>query len=330
MCNVQMPPQSSVHSVAQASVSQAAASATASATSTPASTPSPTKKKTSPQDAAVAAAMASTLNVLATMPVDTVMKWMQANSVRSFGAALWQALKTPEGSYRPAKLYRGLPAAVTTAGIARSLTFGGIAAIRPYLPAGMSATQEEAVAALVFACARSPATSPFDRCKTEMQVGGTKGSLFDTAKNIIRKEGASGLWQGMSTDMMRNALRLPIFMGLRTFLKEQASEYNVSEYVGKEATNFAVGAVAGGVSEAFSYPAFVLKTQMQKLEKKGLDVPKGLGMNWRMASALFAQKGVAAFYSGLGVRIGGMVFGSALYNVFSEASLEIVQGRSRG
>jgi hypothetical protein len=280
----------------------------------------------SPARQAVAAFGASTLNVAALMPLDTLTRAMQAQGSSSYSGTLKALTLDPHtGQRHVTHLYRGMGLAVAEAGIGRAMLFGGVAGIKRYLPSEWSETTKEASGAFVFAAARGVITAPIDKIKTMRQVTahhGKAGTLH-TFLHVVQNDSVLGFWRGMSTDLLRNSIRLPLFMGLRAKLNEEAHAHGIDTRLGKSLTHIGVGALAGVSSELASYPWFTVKVWMQKAETSH-QVPKGPFVNLQMLKTIAAEHGIRGWYAGAAGRSGGYFVGAALFNLSFEYFKELL------
>lgn len=66
---------------------------------------------------------------------------------------------------------------------------------------------------------------PLDLIKTRMQLGGGGRSSFSVGAEILRKEGVSGIYTGLSAGLLRQATYTTTRLGIYTWLFDLIKRY---------------------------------------------------------------------------------------------------------
>eukprot|EP01124_Arcella_intermedia_P028210 TRINITY_DN567_c0_g1_i1.p1 TRINITY_DN567_c0_g1~~TRINITY_DN567_c0_g1_i1.p1 ORF type:complete len:265 (-),score=48.46 TRINITY_DN567_c0_g1_i1:497-1291(-) len=93
----------------------------------------------------------------------------------------------------------------------------------------------------------------------ELEKGGVKVSLFQHVKNIVAKEGVSGLYAGLSAAIVRQA----VFTGARFGLYSAIYATLTTHQAGSLLKKITVSAFAGGLSAVISNPLDLVLVRMQ-------------------------------------------------------------------
>lgn len=112
------------------------------------------------------------------------------------------------------------------------------------------------------------ATFPLDLLKTRMQLAGRPTSLLSTAASIVRQEGLSSLYAGLSPAVLRH---LP-YTGIRVLTFERLRSLAQRHFGGGGGgssgalplpVTLAMGATSGGLAQLVAVPADLVKIRMQ-------------------------------------------------------------------
>eukprot|EP00904_Undaria_pinnatifida_P012178 jgi/Undpi1/8090/HiC_scaffold_24.g10562.m1 len=114
------------------------------------------------------------------------------------------------------------------------------------------------------------ATAPFDRLKTLLQSGKTKGTIVKSMRGIYRQEGLLAFWNGNGANTLKimpeSAIR---FLGYEVF-KNTICQDPEDVAIGER---FVAGAMAGAMAQLVIYPLEIAKTRLavgRKNEFKGI------------------------------------------------------------
>eukprot|EP01032_Pedospumella_encystans_P011472 gene11472-13333_t len=143
---------------------------------------------------------------------------------------------------------------------------------------------------------------PIDVVKTRLQVSGdgSAGSrnykalgVTGTISSIIKEEGATAFWNGISAAWLREASYTSLRLGMYAPIKQGLGVTNDSNFFMK----FFAGSAAGALGSAAGNPFDVLKTRMMA------NSAKNAGGIVEIATILYRKQGVAGFYRGLDANI---------------------------
>uniref|UniRef100_A0A7S2RB08 Uncharacterized protein n=1 Tax=Mucochytrium quahogii TaxID=96639 RepID=A0A7S2RB08_9STRA len=127
-------------------------------------------------------------------------------------------------------------------------------------------------------------THPIDTIKTRLQVDPNF-----SVKNMVRSEGASSLYKGITAAWLREASYTSIKLGMYGPIK---SMYGASSSDAPFIKKFAAGATSGSIGSVVGNPMDVLKTLM--ITNKG----KSPGLA-SLAKEIYHDRGISGFYRGV-------------------------------
>ncbi|KAL4811211.1 solute carrier family 25 member 38 [Aspergillus unguis] len=150
-------------------------------------------------------------------------------------------------------------------------------------------------------------------------------SLYSAGRDIIRTEGARGLFSGFGATAARDAPYAGLYVLFYEQLKRRlssatipttTSEPNqVSAPKSSSSINFVSGALAAGLATAITNPFDAVKTRLQLM-------PGKYGNMMRAVRLMVQEDGVRSLFGGLGLRIGRKALSSALaWTVYEELIL---------
>lgn len=106
-------------------------------------------------------------------------------------------------------------------------------------------------------------THPFDLLKVHLQTSKKENlRLFDAVRRILRKQGVSGLYQGISGGAMREGTYSTMRFAVYQVLKDDALERNGGEPI-STTHNVLLGMAGGALGGAFGNPADIVNVRMQ-------------------------------------------------------------------
>ncbi|CAM9205534.1 unnamed protein product [Choristocarpus tenellus] len=248
--------------------------------------------------------------VFAAYPLDTVRIRMQTTST-TMGP-----LKTAKKVFQDlgiAGFYRGISSPIVGAGLTKSAVFGGYglcqAIVRRMVRADAGRDlflPELGVAAMGSGLVASFVVTPIERIKVVLQAGSGPGSYSNAwvcARGLVMEQGVrKGLFAGLGPTLMREVpgygLYFATYETCKRILRGNNDQESFSEsLVLKTAI---AGALAGMAAWLPVYPADVLKSRMQSLGNGAGGSPGIL----KVASQIWAEGGVPAFYHGLAPTLG--------------------------
>ena len=133
---------------------------------------------------------------------------------------------------------------------------------------------------VVAACIAECVTFPLDLVKTRLQMQGegvrTMGTpyrgMFKTALGVVKEEGLTRLWQGVTPGMARHVVYSGVRMTLYDVLR---TKYKASKTVGQDIgvmDRAVLGMVSGGLGQLVASPADLVKVRMQMEGRRRLQV----------------------------------------------------------
>jgi len=150
-------------------------------------------------------------------------------------------------------------------------------------------------AAGVAACTAVSFIHPIDVVKTRLQVSGDAGGrnynklgVTGSVRVILKDEGVTAFWKGISAAWLREASYTSLRLGLYDPIKKVMGVKSDSLFVLK----FAAGSLAGALGSMVGNPFDVLKTRLMTSESGSANMSF-------VAKELYAKQGMAGFYRGL-------------------------------
>lgn len=146
-------------------------------------------------------------------------------------------------------------------------------------------------------------------------------SVYGAARDIVRTEGARGLFSGFGATAVRDAPYAGLYVLLYEQLKRRLAGLSSSSSKAEGASsssssiNFVSGAMAAGLATAITNPFDAVKTRLQLM-------PGRYGNMIRAGQLMIREDGVRSLFNGLGLRIGRKALSSALaWTVYEELIL---------
>jgi len=142
---------------------------------------------------------------------------------------------------------------------------------------------------------------PFEVVKTKMQAEKLRGArgMVTVASSVVKKNGAKGLWSGVSASMVRTTAGAGLyFFLLERVTKELASSFNREKATSFEqsAMTFGAGCSARMVAAVLLNPITVVKTRMEYAGAGG-GTTRGLVLTFANVAR---KEGAGGLFSGLG------------------------------
>eukprot|EP00903_Cladosiphon_okamuranus_P014648 g13583.t1 len=142
------------------------------------------------------------------------------------------------------------------------------------------------------------ATAPFDRLKTLLQSGKTKGTLVKSVTNIYQQEGWLAFWNGNGANTLKimpeSAMRFFGYEMFKTSICKDPDDVRIGE-------RFLAGSMAGSLAQLVIYPLEIAKTRLAVGEKGEF---KGIG---DCISRIVRENGVKGLFRGLPASLMGIV-----------------------
>lgn len=145
-------------------------------------------------------------------------------------------------------------------------------------------------------------------------------SLYGAGRDIVRTEGARGLFSGFGATAVRDAPYAGLYVLLYEQLKRRLASLSTSDsgdstQRSSSSINFVSGAMAAGLATAITNPFDAVKTRLQLM-------PGRYGNMLRAGQLMVREDGVRSLFGGLGLRIGRKALSSALaWTVYEELIL---------
>jgi len=163
---------------------------------------------------------------------------------------------------------------------------------------------------------------PFEVVKVRMQAKNNVGrykNTFDCAKQLVKAEGLSGLFQGAEPQCWRSGTWNMFYFGLIGSVKNYYEPPKNAPYSQVMATKALTGSVAGAIATSFSTPFDVVKSRFQN------QLPGQVRRyNWAVPSLIdiYRSEGFRACYKGYSARMARLVPGGGImlvaFDYFSE------------
>jgi len=165
---------------------------------------------------------------------------------------------------------------------------------------------------------------PLDLVKNRMQLSGEGGSAklyknsFDAVTSIVRNEGITGIYAGLSAGLLRQATYTTARMGIYQSLLDKFSDNNaISLGFFKKA---AIGIFSGGVAAFIGTPTEVALIRMSTDGKLPVDQRKGYSNAFNAIFRIAKEEKVTALWQGAGPTvIRAMVVNGAQLAAYSQA-----------
>jgi len=255
-------------------------------------------------------------------PLDVAKTRLQLDSQRKY-KGMANCISTILREEGPRALYKGLSPFCTHLTLKYALRLGSFGLVRNAIGnsnqaskpsktttflAGLSAGAIEAIMIV----------TPFEVVKTRLQKqkGTNKAQLkyknpIHCATTIIRKEGITSLWKGVTATVLRQASNqgtsfLAVQMiNKRFWSKEEGDGKRLSV-----AQTMTTGFLAGAVGPILNHPFDVVKSRMMAQEQIGAE--KLYTSTFQCLSLVARQEGLASLYRGLVLRLARVASGQAI------------------
>jgi len=168
---------------------------------------------------------------------------------------------------------------------------------------------------------------PLDLVKTRMQVnkvaeGAKKPSTFSVISNIIKNEGLSTLYTGLSAGLLRQATYTTTRLGIYTWLFETFSTEGVPPGFFMKA---ALGMAAGGSGAFVGTPAEVALIRMTSDGSLPVDKRRNYSSVFNALARIYKEEGVTTLWRGATPTIArAMVVNAAQLATYSQAKQVIL------
>lgn len=258
-------------------------------------------------------AVAGCLGKIIEFPFDTVKVRLQAPARSSTGppstVALVRHIYTREGLLNG--FYKGLKAPLLGACLETAVIFGAYEqAKNVFSMAGLSASSLLAVctSGAVSGIAASFVLTPVELVKCNLQIanvgagppGAVAGhSYASVMRQIVLRNGLSGLWLGLSLTVLRELVGTAIWFA--TYEQTNGLLGSIRPDC-KNTNNLASGAAAGFLFNLSIYPVDTIKSNIQTSHTSGR-IYGNLSIRTVLASILASPGGARNLYNGLGITL---------------------------
>jgi len=245
----------------------------------------------------LAGAFAGLVEVCCMYPLDLVKTRFQLNTSAGSASVLgtFREMIRTEGFFN---LYRGIASPIFAEAPKRAIKFASNEQYKKlladsqgrisnfgYVIAGASAGMTEAFV-----------NCPFELVKVRMQA---KENLtlykntFDAASNIVRSEGVSMLYRGLSAMFWRNGVWNGAYFGTINIAKQSLPQ--PESHTGTVTRNFFAGFISGTLATIFNNPFDVIKSRIQNTPAKA---PRKYNFILPSLATIAREEGFAALYKG--------------------------------
>jgi solute carrier family 25 (mitochondrial carnitine/acylcarnitine transporter), member 20/29 len=147
------------------------------------------------------------------------------------------------------------------------------------------------VAGMISGFSQSFIVTPTDLIKSKLQISNQYKGNVDCLRKILRSEGISGLFKGLSSTVIRETPSYGFYFSIYEFFHTKFGDNTLS--------CLNAGGIAGSFAWLQCYPIDVIKTRLQTLPlypEPGHDKYKGF---FDCAKQIYLQEGFKSFYRGL-------------------------------
>jgi hypothetical protein len=212
-------------------------------------------------------------------------------------------------------LYQGIAVAMVYAALQRAIKFGGQPILYKYLDGAYgnmlrnrygdksAKTLMEAGSGFLMGFFVEPLTLlPLDTIKVRFQVGGVQpdarfpgilGKFFQV-KEIVKKEGAAGLYDSLGPTMIRNGAGSLTLFGLSAYIQHHV--FHLDNCRDASFWQTLASSMGGAVGS-------VLATNPMDVVKVRLQAEPGKGYATKVIKDMFGKEGIMSFTKGLGLRL---------------------------
>lgn len=120
--------------------------------------------------------------------------------------------------------------------------------------------------------------------------------MLDALKSIYRAKGIVGLYKGLPATLMGIAPYVAINFAVFDKLKRKFLPDKKSKYF--DLTNLGLGALAGGIASAITYPTDVIRRRMQLVGTGTVELPPYRN-TWDCIKTVYRTEGAGGLYKGL-------------------------------
>jgi solute carrier family 25 oxoglutarate transporter 11 len=166
-------------------------------------------------------------------------------------------------------------------------------------------------------------SQPFDFLKNRMQMSGEGGAArehkgtFDAIKNIVRKEGILGFYNGLSAGLLRQGTYTTLRLGFYTWLFEHFSSPDKPPGFVLKAT---LGLTAGAVSSFMCNPTEIGLIRMTIDGRMPKEQQRGYKNVFDVLIRVTREEGILTLWRGCGPTVGrAMVVNAAQLGTYSQA-----------
>ena len=151
-------------------------------------------------------------------------------------------------------------------------------------------------------------TSPLDVIKLLIQVGKKGESISDCCRDIYKRQGLLGFWNGNTISVMNQGF----YSGIKFFVVKEITSYTGNHVNASTVESAITGAVAGLISQATVFPMDLIRTRI-------IVHPKKYTGFFQAARMIVQEEGVTSLWSGLlPTIVGSIPYESSQYLVYGQ------------
>lgn len=162
------------------------------------------------------------------------------------------------------------------------------------------------------------AVCPIDQVKTFMQASDEQQSVGEVVNKIYTTHGITGFWRGNTASLARS---VP-FAGLKYAIREGIAEATLGDKTPNPAQSMVIGAAAGSIAAAVTYPLDTIRTRMvmKQDDKKYSTVSSAL-------ATTIQTEGVGSLFNGVSTTIVGAALTEGTNYLFYNSSKRQIESK---
>ncbi|TIC33251.1 CDK-activating kinase assembly factor [Wallemia mellicola] len=162
---------------------------------------------------------------------------------------------------------------------------------------------------------------PFDILKVRFQVAtrservGYGRAIYSALKNVVKKEGPSGLWRGIVPNIIGNSSGWATYFYFYTTFKDVVHSQQRNNASITPSQYLLCASTAGSISAMVTNPFYVIKTRMYTSSYKNNDAYRGL---FDGLSKIVRSEGVLGLWKGTLLALGTVVNSALQFTIYEE------------